>query len=84
MNAAVSRVGLGEADATVVYASDVAAAADEVEGVRIPEEANVPAAYPIATLAEAPNPDAAQAFVDVVLSGQGQAILAEHGFTRLR
>jgi molybdate transport system substrate-binding protein len=51
-----------------------------VEGVDIPEESNVVAEYPIAVLAGAPNPDAAAAFVEFVLSEEGQAILTAYGF----
>lgn len=83
VRAVLSRVSLGEADAGIVYASDVASAGDEVEGVPIPDGQNVPATYPIATLAEAPNPEAADAFVAFVLSEEGRAILADHGFTEL-
>ncbi len=83
VRAVLSRVSLGEADAGIVYASDVASAGDEVSGVEIPDEQNVPATYPIATLPEAPNPEGAEAFVAFVRSEEGQTILAEHGFTRL-
>lgn len=79
--AVLSRVALGEADAGIVYASDVVAAGDDVEGVEIPADRNVPATYPIVTLAEAPNSHAAAAFVDYVLSGEGQQVLNEFGFS---
>ena len=46
----------------------------------IPEDVNVVAEYPIAPLAEAPNADGAQAFIDFVLSEPGQKILASFGF----
>lgn len=75
-----SAVALGEADAALVYASDVVAADGRVEGVAIPEEDNVTATYPIAALAQTPNPDAAQAFVKFVGGRQARAILADHGF----
>jgi len=81
VRAVLSRVELGEADAGVVYASDVATAGDQIEGVEIPPDQNVPASYPIATLAEAPNPAAGEAFVRYVLSDEGQAVLDEDGFT---
>jgi molybdate transport system substrate-binding protein len=48
--------------------------------VDIPEESNVVAEYPIAVLAGAPKPDAAAAFVEFVLSEEGQAILTAYGF----
>jgi molybdate transport system substrate-binding protein len=80
VRAARSKVELGEADASIVYASDLVAS-DAVEGIDIPIEHNVPARYPIAVLADAPNPAAAEAFVAFVLSEDGQEILASYGFT---
>lgn len=79
VRAALSRVALGEADAAIVYASDVAAAGARVEGVRLPAGVNVSAAYRIATLSTARDPVAAQALVDLVLAEDGQELLAEHG-----
>jgi molybdate transport system substrate-binding protein len=76
----LDRVSSGELDAGIVYVTDVRAAGDAVEGIEIPEDVNVVAEYPIATLAEAGEPEAAQAFVDFVLSEDGQAILASYGF----
>jgi molybdate transport system substrate-binding protein len=63
-----------------VYASDIVASDGRVDGVAIPSEQNVPASYPIAVLADAPNPAAAEAFVAFVLSEAGQEILAAYGF----
>lgn len=76
---ALGRVVLGEADASVVYASDVVAADGRVDGVAIPEGANVTVAYPIAALAGPADPADARAFVAFVLGEEGQAILARHG-----
>jgi molybdate transport system substrate-binding protein len=81
VRAARAKVELGEADAAIVYASDIAAADGRVDGVELPAEQNVPAAYPIARLTEAPNAEVADAFVAFVLGEQGQTILAEYGFT---
>jgi molybdate transport system substrate-binding protein len=80
VRAVVSKVTLGEADAGIVYATDVTSAGDAAGGVEIPADINVVAEYPIAAAKDAPEPDAAQAFVDFVLSDEGQAILASHGF----
>lgn len=74
----LTKVALGEADAGIVYASDAAAA--EVEVVTIPERLNPEASYPIAPLQDAERPALAGAFVDFVLSEEGQGILAEYGF----
>lgn len=82
VRAALSKVVLGEADAAIVYRTDVVAAGEDVEGIVIPDEENVIATYPIAVLAEAPNPAAARAFVDLVTSERGQDLLVEAGFER--
>ncbi len=76
----VAKVMLGEADAGIVYRTDVIAAGADAAGVEIPVDVNVFAEYPIAVTAEAPNPEGAQAFIDVVLSAEGQAILESYGF----
>lgn len=73
----LTRVGLGEADAGLVYVTDIAADPD-VEGVAVPDEDNVVATYPIVALQGAP-PEAAE-FVDFVQSESGQRILSEYGF----
>ncbi|MCK2029770.1 molybdate ABC transporter substrate-binding protein [Microbacterium galbinum] len=79
VTAVLTKVETGEADAGLVYATDVIGR-DDVEGV-VPDNADdVVNHYPIAALADAPNPDAARAFVAFVLSDAGQAILAEFGF----
>jgi molybdate transport system substrate-binding protein len=75
----VSKVQLGEADAGIVYTSDAVAAPD-LKSIEIPAELNVIAKYPIAPLVESENADLAQAFIDFVLSDEGQAILAKWGF----
>lgn len=80
VRALLTKVELGELDAGITYVTDVAST-DAVDGVDIPEDENVFADYPIAVLNNAPNPDAATAFVDFVLSDEGQAILLEFGFS---
>jgi molybdate transport system substrate-binding protein len=76
----LDKVESGDLDAGIVYVTDVQAAGDRVDGIEIPDDDNVVAEYPIATLAESGNPDVAQAFVDFVLSGDGQEILGSYGF----
>ena len=74
------KVQLGEADAGIVYRSDVTPALSRfVRTLEVPETANVLAAYPIAVLAAAASPDAAREFVALVLSPAGQRILARRG-----
>lgn len=80
VKAVANKVVLGEADAGVVYTTDVTAAGDDAEGVEIPEDVNVIAEYPIATLADAPNGEGGEAFRDFVLGDAGQEILAGYGF----
>jgi molybdate transport system substrate-binding protein len=80
VKAVVSKVALGEADAGIVYVTDVTAGGDKVEGVDIPEDLNVLATYPIATVKASKARDKAQAFVDLVLSDQGQQVLKQYGF----
>lgn len=81
VRAVLFKVRLGEADAGIVYASDVVAAGDAVDAIPIAPQHNDRARYPIAVLAHAPNPDAGQAFVTFVRSPEGQALLGEYGFS---
>lgn len=81
VRALLTKVEAGELDAGIVYLTDVLSTAGAVEGVDIPEENNVVANYPIAALVNAPNPDVAAAFVEFVLSDDGQAILTSYGFS---
>jgi molybdate transport system substrate-binding protein len=80
VRAALTKVELGEVDAALVYASDVASAGDAVEGIEFPEAEEAINDYPICTLADAPDPDAARAFVDLVRSDEGQHALERAGF----
>jgi molybdate transport system substrate-binding protein len=76
----VAKVQLGEADAGVVYRSDVTpAVARYVRVFEIPDESNVVAEYPIGVVKSSRHPQAAQAFVDLVRSEEGQRILQQHG-----
>ena len=80
VKAVVTKVSLGEADAGIVYVTDVAAGGDKIEGVDIPRDQNVTATYPIATVKATKAQDKAQAFLDLVLSDQGQQVLQKYGF----
>jgi molybdate transport system substrate-binding protein len=80
VKAVTTKVLLGEADAGIVYRTDVLAAGEDADGVAIPEDVNVVAQYPIALVADAPDPSGGRAFIDFVLSVEGQQILADAGF----
>jgi molybdate transport system substrate-binding protein len=76
----VTKVSLGEADAGIVYVTDVKAAGDKVSGVPIPADQNVVADYPMVELKDAPNSSAATAFMAYVNGQAGQQVLASYGF----
>ena len=80
VTAVVTKIAGGEADAGLVYATDVAANPGRIDG-RTPAGADeVIGHYPIAVVAGSAHAEAAQAFVDLVLSPAGQSVLAAHGF----
>lgn len=72
----VSKVSLGEADAGIVYQTDVRAAGEVVSGVDIPTGLNVAVEYPIVALTDGD----AVAFVEFVLGPEGRSILGTYGF----
>jgi molybdate transport system substrate-binding protein len=77
---AAAKVALGEADAAIVYTSDVTPdIAERVQQITIPGDQNVAAVYPIAPLADAMQPQLAQRFVQFVRSPAGQEILMKWG-----
>ncbi|MFJ9037261.1 molybdate ABC transporter substrate-binding protein [Streptomyces sp. NPDC102406] len=80
VKSALTKVELKEADAAVVYKTDVKAAGDKVRGVRFPEAADAVNDYPIALLKNAPNATAARAFIELVRSADGQKVLTGAGF----
>jgi molybdate transport system substrate-binding protein len=80
VKAALTKVELKEADAAVVYRTDVQAAGDKVTGVDFPESAKAVNDYPITLLEDAPNADAAKAFIALVTSAEGQRVLTGDGF----
>jgi molybdate transport system substrate-binding protein len=81
VRASVGRVALGDADATFGYASDYTPdIRDRVRVIRIPENLNIVATYPIAVLKDAENPGLAREWVDLVVSEEGQRVLEKWGF----
>jgi molybdate transport system substrate-binding protein len=76
----LAKVTSGQADAGLVYVTDVIGAGDDVEGVEFPESSEVVNDYPISTIAGSDEADLAADFVELVLSAEGRAVLAEAGF----
>jgi molybdate transport system substrate-binding protein len=81
VRAVLTKVTLGEVDAGLVYRTDVISAGDQVQGIDSPESEQAINDYPIAVLSDASNPEAAAAFVELVRSPEGLAILTKAGFT---
>lgn len=81
VRASVNRVALGDADATFGYASDYTPdIRDRVEVIKIPEDLNIVAAYPIAALKGAEDPELAREWIELVSSEEGQRVLEKWGF----
>ncbi|GLY08632.1 MULTISPECIES: molybdate ABC transporter substrate-binding protein [Actinoplanes] len=80
VKAALSKVKLGEVDASLVYRTDAKAAAADVDAVEFPESEKAINDYPIAVLKEAKNPVGAQAFVAYIGTDEAKAVLTEAGF----
>jgi molybdate transport system substrate-binding protein len=81
VKAVLTKVQLGEADAGLVYASDVVAAGDRIHEVPLPAGDESATSYPIAVTADSEHPDLAEAWVDLVRSGEGQQVLSRAGFS---
>jgi molybdate transport system substrate-binding protein len=80
VRAVLTKVQLGEVDAGLVYRTDVLAAGDAVGAWAFREAEAARNRYPVAALEDAPNPEAARAFVDLLLSDEGSRVLTEAGF----
>ena len=76
----LGKVTSGDADAGLVYRTDVDAAGGAVEGVNFTEAGQAPTDYPIAVLEDAPQPQLAQQFVDLVTGEVGRRALQDAGF----
>lgn len=74
------KVARGEADAGIVYHSEVIASDGQVEGVKIPTEFNIVAEFPIGIVKNSANKKEAQRFIDYLLSPEGQSLLTQYGF----
>jgi len=82
VKATLQKVAADEVDAALVYKTDVISAGDTVDGMEFPEAQDAINTYPITTVQDSKNPALAQAFVDYVLSSDGQAVLAKAGFAQ--
>jgi molybdate transport system substrate-binding protein len=78
----LSKVETGDADAGLVYVTDVNSAGDEVQGVNFPEASQASTNYPIAVLKNAPAGDLANQFLTTVTGAQGQKALEQAGFAK--
>lgn len=76
----LGKITSGQADAGLVYVTDVIAAGDEVTGIEFPESASVVNTYPITTIADSDEGDLAGEFVELVLGETGQQVLSDAGF----
>jgi molybdate transport system substrate-binding protein len=81
VKATLSKVELGEADAAIVYVTDVAASG-KVDGVPIPDDVNVLATLPIVALTDSGNAPLAKAWVDFVVASQAK-LVSKYGFLPL-
>ena len=78
----LGKVIAGEADAGLVYVTDVKGVGSKVEAIDFPESSGAINVYPVAVLKDSRNPALATAFLDAVTGAQGQAVLAAAGFKK--
>jgi molybdate transport system substrate-binding protein len=78
----LNKVTSGQADAGVVYVTDALAAGDKVATVNFVESSVAVNTYPIAVLKDAPEPDLAKKFVDLVTGEYGRKVLSDAGFAK--
>jgi len=76
----LGKVSSGEADAGLVYVTDVKGAGSSVTGIPFPESSSAVNTYPIATVTASKNATVAKAFVDFVTGKVGRSVLAKAGF----
>jgi len=78
----LAKVTSGEAEAGLVYVTDAKAAGDAVKGITFPESRSAVNTYPITTVKASKEADLAEQFVQLMLSSQGQTVLADAGFAK--
>ena len=79
----VSKISSGEADAGIVYTSDVVSAGSTAVGISIPLDANVEVLYPMALTRRGKEHPGAVEWMKFVLSGRGQEVLQQYGFSSI-
>ena len=85
VNRVVSKVALGEADAGFAFISDVSPQmVGRVTKILIPDKYNVIGDFPVGVLSQSKHKEEAQAFIDVIMSDEGQAILEKYGFVSVK
>lgn len=82
VTAVLTKVSTGDADAGLVYATDVEASGGSVEGIGFPQAAKAVNVYPIAAISASKNQAAAKAFIELVTGAEGQKVLAAAGFEK--
>jgi molybdate transport system substrate-binding protein len=81
VRAVLSKILLGEADAGIVYLSDVFGVQEgQIHLINIPDQVNVTASYFVAPISDSSNPNLALEFIDFILSPAGQEIITSYGF----
>src|SRR5256714_7233110 len=82
VRAVLNKVSLGEADAGIVYVTDVKSAAGRVSGVEIPDRYQVIARYPVAVVRSSKYAALANRFIEYLVSPAGQSVLGDFGFSK--
>ena len=81
VNRIVSKIALGEADAGFAFISDVSPEMiGKVTRISVPDKYNVVGDFPVGVLSQSKYPKEAQAFLDLMMSDDGQSILEKYGF----
>jgi molybdate transport system substrate-binding protein len=80
VRAALAKITSGDADAAIVYRTDVTSSHGAAEAVEIPDDQNVTATYPVAVIKATTHRKAAEAYVQEVVSGKVHAALVAAGF----
>ncbi len=85
VNRVVSKVALGEADAGFAFISDVSPQmVGKVTKILIPDKYNVIGDFPVGVLSQSKYKEEAAAFIDMIMSDEGQAILEKYGFVSVK